>query len=128
MHPSRQQLGRYLDGLLDDATASQIRRHLDQCELCRELCENEQLLNRYVAEAAGESLPKNAHELADRLYRAALAGAIIDLQPLTTEDSRSQLPVRLAADGKTEFRPPVQNLATLYSENPEVVLQLARDV
>jgi len=79
-----------------------------------------------VSRAAEEAIPTKALQLADRLYKDALAGKIISLEPLLSEVSAP--PLHLAADGDKEFTPHVQNLTTLCSESPEIILRVMRDL
>jgi hypothetical protein len=49
------------------------------------------------------------------------------LRSLQTDLLRSSIRRLLAADGEGEFSPPVVNIATFFSDNPEVVLRVMRD-
>ncbi len=126
MHPSGKELKRFIENRLDELSARRIKEHLKQCEFCREFVENYRLFGQSLDDAAEESIPPEALQLADRLYSDALAGRIISLEPLFSKASEPKL--HLAADGEKEFRPRVQNLTTLYSENPEVIMRVMRDL
>lgn len=126
MHPSAKELRRFLENRLDEPSAGRIREHLQQCEFCRGFCENQRLFLDSVSRAAEEAIPTKALQLADRLYKDALAGKIISLEPLLSEVSAP--PLHLAADGDKEFTPHVQNLTTLCSESPEIILRVMRDL
>jgi hypothetical protein len=101
-----------------------LAEHLRECEFCREILDELQALNQCIEQSSMTDLPLAAQRKADELYRAALAAHIIDLKPLTDILS---LAAALAADGATGEDAEVRNLATLYAENPEVVLRLMHD-
>jgi hypothetical protein len=126
VHPSREQLSQYIDGTIDESAARQIREHLKLCPFCRELVEDQRLLSDFIRKAADETIPAKALKLAERLYRQALAGKVIPLQPLLPRDAERPLP--LAAHGEHGPTPRLVNLTTLCSENPEIVLRVMRDL
>ena len=126
MHPSAKELRRFIENRLDEPSAGRVREHLGECEFCREFCDSYQLFLDSISRAAGEAIPAKALQLADRLYKDALAGKIISLEPLLSEVSAP--PLHLAADGEKEFAPHVQNLTTLCSESPEIILRVMRDL
>jgi hypothetical protein len=126
MHPSRTKLKAYVNGELEAHVAGDIKRHLDECLLCKELCENYRQFIDSLAESVYIEIPLKAKELADRLYRDAKPGNIIPLFALTIDDTDSSANILLAADDAKE-QLPVVNLATFYSEEPELVLRLMRD-
>ena len=126
MHPSAKELRRFIEKRLDEPSAGRVKEHLGECEFCREFCDSYQLFLDSISRASKEGLPTKALQLADRLYHDALAGKIIFLEPLLSEVSAP--PLRLAADGEKEFAPHVQNLTTLCSEIPEIILRVMRDL
>jgi Fe-S oxidoreductase len=126
VHPSAKELRWFVEDRLDKSSAERVREHIGECEFCREFCDSYRLFVDSVSTAAGEAIPTKAIQLADRLYKDALAGKIISLEPLLSEVSAP--PFRLAADGEEEFVPHVQNLTTLCSENPEIILRVMRDL
>lgn len=125
MHPSRQQLEALVDGRLSEPEASDIRAHVDQCARCREACENQRTFLESLAEVQAEDLPPKARAQADRLYRRATEGKVIELTALTTRGIAA--PTALAADGPEEPDDSIRSLATLYSEDPEVVMRVMHD-
>lgn len=126
MHPSAKELRRFIENRLDEPSAERVREHLSECEFCREFCDSYQLFLDSIGRVSKEGLPPKALQLADRLYDYALAGKIISLEPLLSEVSAPLL--RLAADGEKEFAPHVENLTTLCSESPEIILRVMRDL
>lgn len=126
MHPSAKELRRFLENRLDEPSVGRIREHLQQCEFCREFCDSYQLFLDSISRASKEGLPPKALQLADRLYHDALQGKIVCLTPLMAGDI--EVPLALAADGDKEFAPHVQNLTTLCSESPEIILRVMRDL
>jgi len=127
MHPSREELIAYLDGnLTDPARREDISRHVEVCEFCGDFCRRYGLLTEPDDLALDKSLPEKLRQLRDSIYEAALGSSVIDLKPLSADGQRPTVSY-LAADGTPEKRPSVQNLATLFSEDPEVVLRVMRD-
>jgi hypothetical protein len=124
MHPSRDELRRFVDNELEEPSATTVRNHLKSCDYCRNYVENQHLVLESIKQAEKEAMPQKALKLADRLYEKALAGRIISLKQLLPKDTPL---LRLAADGDKEFRPRVENITTLCSENPEIVLRIMRD-
>jgi len=127
VHPSAKELRQFVEDKLDKSSAERIREHLGECEFCREFCDSYQLFLDSMDKASGEELPTSALELADQLYHEALQGKIVRLTPLTEGDIKGATPP-LAADGEKEFAPHVQNLTTLCSESPEIILRVMRDL
>jgi len=125
MHPSKDMLERFVIGLIDDTgDRADIRAHLEKCEFCREYCERYGTLLSSVdkQDRTGKTYA-GLETKASELHQQALSGRIIQLNIL--EDGADHERLYLAADGKGEEK--IRNLATLYSENPEVVLRIMRD-
>jgi hypothetical protein len=125
VHPSRQQLEALVDGRLSKSEASEVRAHVDQCAHCREACENHRVFLESLTEVQAEDLPPKARAQADRLYRQATEGKVIDLTALATRGNAA--PTTLAADSPEEPDDNIRSLATLYSEDPEVVMRVMHD-
>ena len=126
IHPSKHELNLFIDNGLDDAPrVAEISRHLEECEFCRQYWDNYRLYCEAGDEAAKGAISQAAWRLADRLYQQALSGKIVPLQFLPTDGAYERM--LLAADSDSDFAPPVINLATLYSEEPEMVLRVMRD-
>ncbi len=125
MHPSRDDLIDYLnDTVLDSARREEISRHFEVCEFCVEFCYNYKHAIIPTESGATEPLPESFLTLRDSLYESAMRGSIVDLKPLITlRPSVSYL----AADGTPEKQPAICRIATLYSENPEIVVQVMRN-
>ena len=125
MHPSRKILKLFAENRLDNQSVESVKDHLQECEFCREFCQNYQLVVDSIEATRCEEIPPVALELANRLYNQTIGGIIVPLLPLTSTDSKSGL--NLAADGDEKHAAHVQNLTTLYSENPELVMRIMRD-
>ncbi|GAG32294.1 unnamed protein product, partial [marine sediment metagenome] len=110
---------------LDNEKAGVIAEHLESCQFCREYCENCRQYQQCIVDSASDKIPERAVLLADRLFAAASRGQIIHLSSLTTTHTSAS--VLLAADGERKPGSKIRNLATLYSETPEVVLRVMRD-
>jgi len=124
MHPLKAMLRRYIDGLLDDkAERVEIESHLNECEFCREYCENYRELNNALDSPIETS--RELGQLADRLYKNAFKSNIIELTSISSPDSKPGY--SLAADGEAESKKGIYSLATMGSESPEVVLKVMRD-
>ena len=125
MHPSQRDLRGYCDERLAGAAARQVAGHLEQCEFCREYCEEHRALTQAIdAAAAGTIAALDAHRV-EEIHRKTLAGMVVDLAP--SIPIAPQEPALLAADGGGAAAARLENLGTLYSENPEVVLRIMRD-
>ncbi|RKX23865.1 MAG: hypothetical protein DRP47_12200 [Candidatus Zixiibacteriota bacterium] len=125
MHPSQKELSQFVEGKLNPQSASRIEKHIEICEFCRDFINDYRLNAKLLAETAAETVPPEAMAHAERLYNQAITGRTI---PITTLLEReSQASTALAADGDKEFSPSVQNLMTLCSEDPEIVLRVMRD-
>ncbi len=122
MHPLTDELRKYSENRLDTVTAEKIRRHLDECELCREHVNDYQAYLKAMKTSPGIENSAVAQQLADRLYQDALRGAVIDLAPLIQPGTDRK--VLLAADGANRRLDDPEEVATLYSENPDVVLRI----
>ncbi|MBU8934904.1 MAG: hypothetical protein KOO62_13035 [candidate division Zixibacteria bacterium] len=125
MHPSRKELAQFVDKKLNPQSISSIEKHLEICEFCRDFANDYRLQNKLLTEAAAETLPPGAMTLADSLYNQAIAGRTIHISTLLERGSQASM--ALAADGDKQFVPSVQNLVTLCSESPEIILRVMRD-
>ncbi len=125
MHPSKAELRLFVENAMQDAAArARISEHIGNCEFCSEFCEEYTLYLVSIEDTDRLDLSQAAFNAADDIFRHALRGVIIDMQPLAGD---IDTPLRLAADGKEEFRPEIVNLATLCSEQPEAILRVMRD-
>lgn len=125
MHPIREEFDRYLQGTLECARRQQVEKHLLDCNFCAELVKNLKLRQKFSSHSLTEDMPPNLEEVADRLFDLSLRGTLIEL---TLLERHSTGPSSLmAADGLSREDMGVENLATVYSENPEIVLRLMRD-
>ena len=125
MPPNEEELRCFVDGLLNEDDRRRIADHLTMCPLCREFCEEYRELLADLEATAEDAPPEAVSELAAGLHRQAVRGLIVPLRRLS--ETESEAPVRLAADAVPPERSGVESLATLYSEDPEIVLLLMRD-
>ncbi|UCD64247.1 MAG: hypothetical protein JSW34_02080 [Candidatus Zixiibacteriota bacterium] len=125
MHPAQYVLRRYCDRHLDPETAGQVEKHVETCQFCREFCEEYRALSQFVDQAAEEALPARAKQAAGYLYRVGYCVEPIVLSLLRQEPSALRVP--LAADGTPKDELRFENLATFFSEEPEMVLRVMRD-
>ena len=128
MHPSLEKLKLYIENKLDAISAADIGGHIETCEFCQEFCDDYRLFLNSLNAARSESLPQKARAIADRLFDSARNAFIIPLKIMTTEPAVACNDILLAADGEEKGLAAVTNLATLYSEDPEIVLRLMRDM
>ncbi|RJP70537.1 MAG: hypothetical protein C4532_09175 [Candidatus Abyssobacteria bacterium SURF_17] len=127
MHPSRDDLRHFVDGQLSDSRLrTEIARHLEFCEFCADFCADYRDLTQPLPTEDPSPLSEAEIRLRERLRIAALPGTVIDLLPLTAETSDLSEPY-MAADGLPAKKPDITNLATLFSEEPEIVLRVMRD-
>jgi|GEM_PF-1200675 len=129
MHPSRADLIKYLTADPGDRQKlGDTAAHLEQCAVCRAALARIEAWNQATAESTAQGLPAEAGLLADRLCLEAVSvSRIIELTPMAIEPAAEQ--VRLAADGQREapLKKGLEQIATLFSEDPEVVLRIMRD-
>ena len=125
MHPKKDKLVSFVEGTLNSNSMNEIGKHVDSCELCREFCEDYRILVDSMVKARLKNIPPNALKLADRLYNDAIRANAIELSLLSSEKADNNF--LLAADNQDRPIPPVRNLATLYSEDPEIVLRVMHD-
>lgn len=124
MHPPKTDLRRYIDGLLEDkANIAALEKHLDECEFCRDYCDN------YRELISIEDTPTDSSaefdKLAGQLYQNAFNRNVIKLFPISFEEDRQGF--SLAADGEPEKKKGIYSLATLASDDPEIILRLMHD-
>lgn len=124
MHPNREEIESYLNGVLGDSRRHEIERHLADCEFCREFAQNYREFLLELQDASLEPLPENFARLADEVFSRALQSRIIDLKQLISETSTR---VYLAADTESGENHSLVALGTFYSEVPEMVLKVMRD-
>ena len=124
MHPSKNDIRNYLTNSLDADKAVVVKKHLESCEFCQELLENMKLLDESLQQTQTELSPK-AQKHAAQIYFDSLRGKTIEIVPLFKKESiASSL---LAADGSKKPPLGVENISTLFSEDPEIILRIMRD-
>ena len=123
IHPSRDDWWQFLRNA-ERGTAPELAAHLQECEFCRGLVE---ALREQVELLQAAGAPEDADlAAAERLYRQVHAGLVVPLAAL--ELPGRPTPTLMAADRRPESdRPAVENLATVCSEDPPVVLMVMRD-
>jgi len=119
MHPSKRDLKDYLSNKLEDKKAVVVKEHLESCEFCQELLENMKLFEESMQQVVTD-LPPRALRQANQLYIASLKGKTIEISPLF--DSEQPTTLLLAADGAKEPVFGVENISTLFSEDPGLIL------
>ncbi len=121
-HLTRSQLEEFCRGTLGDVEAT---RHLDSCEFCRELCEQVKL-QLLSADELGTALDApDTGACKQRLWLESLCKTILPLKLLTQQPP--QRPGLLAADSPRPQTADQYSLATMYSEDPELVMRVVRD-
>ncbi len=121
-HLTRPQLEEYCRGTLVDVEAN---RHLDACEFCCELRDQIELQLQSAAELDLAPAGPDTQEHKQRLWLESLCRAVLPLKPLPSEVP--QRPGLLAADSPRPQFADQSSLATMYSEDPEVVMRVVRD-
>lgn len=126
MHPTKNDLKLFIDNrLTDQSRRESVAEHIRVCEFCREFCDDHRLLIDSLGSTARVEIPPPARALAEKLHRQSMAGATITFLPLSTDGTSLQ--TLMAADSGPGYTPDVVCLATLYSEDPELILRLMRD-
>jgi hypothetical protein len=124
IHPSRDELSGYWKDTLEFADRDRISLHIKECEFCSEIIRDLEELDQIEREMAIVNPSLRSETAAQMLYRNLCSGQTFEL------DSRDQIQpaeYMLAADGKQTERPAVENLATVFSSDPEIVLKIMRD-
>jgi hypothetical protein len=125
VHPDRDALKLFVrKALRDAAQVGPVEEHLAECDFCRDYCELLRAEMASQAEVDAVQITDDDRKLSDSLFQQAMSGRVIALNLMTSPSSRQ---VHLAADGAEKYAPAVTNLATLYSEDPELVLRVMRD-
>ena len=126
VHPDRAELELFVSNrLADPVRAQRISAHVAECQFCREYCDNYRIQLETETVVDKMELTSEDRAVADRIYQNALRGKAIALNVLPMAQNLAQ--IYLAADGLASGSQPVTNLATLYSEDPELVLRVMRD-
>lgn len=120
MHPSKDDLIKFVSGKLDIKQIQKIKIHVAECEFCSVFVAEYNEL--YKSGETVEQLPERFNNLADKMFQLAVYPNIIELKLVKFNSRR----YHLAADGKTDFVP-IENIATLSCSDSDVVLQLIRD-
>ncbi len=121
MHPLREELNRFVEG---QETAQSILAHIRDCEFCGLYCERYELLLSEI-DSAEIVNREDLSEIASSIFTGKSSPNIIHLSPF----HRSPLPGQrlLAADGERTNEPVLQNLATWFSQEQDIVVRVMRD-
>ena len=124
VHPSRDELCAYWKNRLGSDERGRVGEHLAKCEFCAEIIADLTALTEAEAEITQLPISAQTERKMHQLYRRLFPGQVVAL------DGREEIPrtaYHLAADGKQTARPTVENLATVFSSDPEIVLKIMRD-
>lgn len=125
-HPSRKLLEALADNDLSaSGGGNEVRAHLEVCEFCRDYIEDYRAHGKVIGELLAAPLSGQITIFLDRLSREDRRGLVIELTALPTANVAPQN--YLAADSPTPSLADSLSIATLYSENPEIVLRMMRD-
>ncbi len=121
MHPLREELKRFVEG---QETAASVVAHIRECEFCSLYCERYKLLLSEI-ESARDISREDLSEIASGIFAGRSSPNIIHLSPF----HRNPLPGQriLAADGERANEPVLQNLATWFSQEQDIVVRVMRD-
>ncbi len=125
-HPARKLLEALADNDLDPSDSEmELRAHLEVCEFCREYLEDYRTHSKVIEDLMTAPLSGKISSFLDRLARQNRRGLVIDLTvlPIVTVAPQKYL----AADSPTPNPSESLSIATLYSENPEIVLRMMRN-
>ncbi|MEW5875442.1 MAG: hypothetical protein AB1752_09700 [Candidatus Zixiibacteriota bacterium] len=135
IHPSDEQLIRLAGALPGNRQAQSIlEAHVKGCPRCQTRVAEFADWDTAAVASAAEGIPPRAMNFLDRLIPPIPPLTptlpiprirVIPLHPMTPHTSRE--PVRLAADGQPAPLAGLQHRATLYSEDPELVLRVMHD-
>ncbi len=126
IHPSKDVLEAFADNNLTPESATiQIRAHLEVCEFCSDFVDEYRAHEGAVRAIMDSSDSEDLTKFLREFEYPKLFGLTIELLPL----KMAQKPPRnqLAADSSAVPQPESLSIATLYSENPEIVMKLMRD-
>ncbi len=126
IHPARKLLEALADNELSPTEGSgEVRGHLEVCEFCREYFEEYRAHSKAVRELMDAPLSERMTNFLSRLAREDRRGLVVNLSVLPVETVAP--PKYLAADSPTAERLENLSIATLYSENPEIILKMMRN-
>ena len=126
VHPAKNELNLFVGNkLADGGLAQSIEAHIAECEFCREYCDLYRQEQAVHSEAEAMEITEYDRWKADRIHNQAIAGQVISLNVMSINRSPEQ--TFMAADGGGKAVRPAASLATLYSEEPEMVLRVMRD-
>jgi len=125
MHPDPKELRQFVkQSLIDKKRMEKISTHVNECEFCHDYCEDYRaMLDAEAASIHGQLSPR-ALSAIDRIHKNSIQGRIIELKRF---DQPATKIYQLAADGEDKPKLNIENIATLYSDQPEIILKLMRD-
>jgi len=124
IHPSREEWAGFRAKILALEVEVRLSKHLAECKFCLEIMRRLDKYEQIEKEMAGFTPSGRAIEAANELYRKIFRGQSFSLDSQEVLIASEYL---LAADSKRSVRPTVENLATVFSSEPEIVLKLMRD-
>lgn len=124
IHPTREELGRYIRNSMRSNEREQISRHVESCEFCMETVRALGEFERFERESESAVPSVESRNKAHQLFRRMFRGQTFQL---SLQDEVQPTEYLLAADGKEATHPAVENLATVYNVDPELVLKVMRD-
>ena len=122
VHPTRETLTAFIEGRLEEAESRRVQSHVNECDFCREFCDDLRLVAETGSLAEIDNLPTSSERLADRLYRDSLSGLVVNLTSFHEDAEGRESP--LAADNERDADFSDRRAITLYSADPEIVLRL----
>lgn len=125
MHPSNDILKKLVELRLNVDEERSARDHIQSCELCQEFCDYYHSLVDSIKQEVDAPLTADASRLANALYTGTYEGKLITLSPLAKESGYQYH--RIAADSSSDHPNHDFSLATLFSENPDIILRIMRD-
>lgn len=128
MHPTKEELINFENKIeAENNNQTEISAHIKECEFCAEFINNYKAMRQAEQETElSQPLPQNMRNLANRLYMDSLRGRIIELNNLANRNAAENSSL-IAAHGAESKPSGVKCIATLYSENPELVMRLMQD-
>ena len=127
MHLSIEEIRKFIENKLQSEELNKVNFHLENCEFCSDLLEKQKLMNEAISESFAQPLPDNFDSEMQKLWQLQSGNSNIIFLNKSIVSAEISI-TGLAADGTDAGGEVIQNLATVYSENPEVVLRVMREM
>jgi len=124
MHPSRDTLKMLVELRLNEGEVISVGDHVQDCELCKEFCDNYRSLVESIKSEAQTPLSEKASDLAESLFLPAATRRVIPLESLDASSNYGDY--RIAADSSEDQPKHDFSLATLISEDPDLIVRVMR--